>query len=131
MQAKTILIVDRDLGFVFWLGQILDAAGSVAVPAKGIAEAAEIVAMLRLPVDVLIASPAEPGVRQFVEKLRFTSPDLHMVALASEQDPAWATATPSVVWRSKPRHRDEATRSEWLGVIHNLDHNCLASMSHG
>jgi hypothetical protein len=128
---KTILIVDRDLGFVFWLGQVLDAAGSVAVPAKGIAEAAEIVSMLRLPVDVLITSPAERGVREFVEKLRFTSPDLQVIALASDEDPAWAMPPAGAVWKHKPRHRDEATRSEWLDLIHDLDRSCLTSASHG
>jgi hypothetical protein len=130
MQVKTILIVDRDLGFVFWLGQILDAAGSVALPARGIADAAEIVAMLRLPVDVLIASPAERGVREFVERLRFSSPDLQVVALASENDPAWAMAPPGVIWKRKLPHRDESARSEWLDLIHGLDRNSLASMSH-
>jgi DNA-binding NtrC family response regulator len=91
---KTILIVDRDLGFVFWLGQILDAAGYVAVPAKGVADAAEIVATLRLPVDVLIAPAVERGVGEFMEKLRFSSPDLQVIALASEEDPAWAMPPP-------------------------------------
>ena len=131
MQVKTILIVDRDLGFVFWLGQILDAAGSVAVPARGIADAAEIVAMLRLPVDVLIASPAERGVREFVERLRFSSPDLQVVALANEEDPASVTPPPGAVWKRKPQHRDEAAKSEWLGLIHGLGRNYLASGSHG
>jgi hypothetical protein len=128
---KTILIVDRDLGFVFWLGQILDAAGYVAVPAKGVADAAEIVVTLRLPVDVLIAPAVESGVGEFVEKLRFTSPDLQVVALASEEDAAWAMPPPRAVWKRKPRYRDEATRSEWLNLIHNLDRHCLTSMSHG
>jgi hypothetical protein len=128
---KTILIVDRDLGFVFWLGQILDAAGYVAVPAKGVADAAEIVATLRLPVDVLIAPAVERGVGEFMEKLRFSSPDLQVIALASEEDPAWAMPPPGAVWRRKPRHRDEATRSEWLDLIHAFDRHCLTSMSQG
>jgi hypothetical protein len=131
IRLKTILIVDRDLGFVFWLGQILDAAGYVAVPAKGIADAAEIVTTLRLPVDGVIATPAEHGLGEFVEKLRFSSPDLQVIALASAEDPAWAVPPPGAVWKRRPRRRDEATRSEWLDLIHDLDRNCLTSMSHG
>ena len=42
--------------------------------------------MLRLPVDVLIASPVEHGVSEFAGKLRFTSRDLHVVALGNEED---------------------------------------------
>jgi hypothetical protein len=130
-RLRTILIVDRDLGFVFWLGQILDAVGYVAVPAKGVADAAEIVVKLRLPVDVLIAPLAEHGLHEFVEKLRFSSPDLQVVALANEEDPAAAMAPPGSVWKRKPRHRDEAAKSEWLDLIHDFDRNCLISMSHG
>ena len=128
---KTILIVDRDLGFVFWLGQILDAAGYIAVPAKGIVDAAEIVSTLRLPVDVLIAPSGEGGVREFVDNLRFDSPDVQVVALANEEDPAWAMPPRGAVWKRKPRNRDESTRSEWLDLIRGLDRSCLTSMSHG
>lgn len=128
--VKNILIVDRDLGFVFWLGQILDAAGYVAIPARGVAEAAEIVGMLRLQVDVLIASPADRGFREFVEKLRFNSPELHVVDLECEGISSYVTPA-EAVWRGKPRHRDEATKTEWLDLIHSLHGDCIASGSHG
>ena len=130
-RLKTILIVDRDLGFVFWLGQILDAAGYVAVPAKGVAEAADIVGTLRLPVDVMIAQPAEHGLYEFVEKLRFTSPDLQVVALANEEDPAWPMPPQGAIWKRKPQLRDDAARSEWLDLIHGLNPGRLAAASHG
>ena len=128
---KNILIVDRDLGFVFWLGQILDAAGYVAVPAKGVAEAAEIVDMLRLPVDVLIASPVEHGVSEFAGKLRFTSRDLHVVALGNEGDLAQMMPPSWAAWKRKPRQWDEAAKSEWLDLIRDLDCRLMASTSRG
>ena len=129
--VKTILIVDRDLGFVFWLGQVLDAAGFVAVPAKGIAEAAEVVDLLRLPVSVLIAPAGEHGLGKFVERLRFTSPDLQVIALTGEPDPAWITPLAGAVRKRKPLYRDEVTKAEWLDLVHDLDRSCLTSMSHG
>jgi len=121
---RTVLIVDRDLGFVFWLGQLLDAAGSVAIPAKGIPEAIELIDMLHLPVDVLVAPPGELGLREFVERLRFISPELQVIALASEEDPTWAMPLPGSVWKRKPRQRNEAAKTEWLDLIHEMDrHN--------
>ena len=30
----TVLIIDNDLGFIFWLGQILNDVGYAALPAK-------------------------------------------------------------------------------------------------
>ena len=128
--VKTILIVDRDLGFVFWLGQVLDAAGFVAVPAKGIADAAEIVDLLRLPVGVLIAPASEQGLSEFVERLRFTSPDLQVIALTSEADTARMLPPVSgAVLKQKPRFRNQATKAEWLDLVQDPDCNCLASMS--
>ena len=131
VKVKNILIVDRDLGFVFWLGQILDAAGYVAVPAKGVAEAAEIVDMLHLPVDVLIASPVEHGVREFTGKLRFTSPDLHVVALGNEGDLAQMMPPSWAAWKYKPRRWDEAAKSEWLDLVRDLDCRLVGSACRG
>jgi hypothetical protein len=128
LQVKNILIVDRDLGFVFWLGQILDAAGYVAIPARGVAEASEIVTMLRLQVDALIAPPAERGLHEFVEKLRFNSPGLQLVNLVSEETSA-LTRPSEGVWKRKPPRRDEPSKSEWLDLIHNLHQDCVASAS--
>jgi len=130
VQVKNILIVDRDLGFVFWLGQILDAAGYVAIPARGVDEAAEIVGMLRLQADVLIASPAERGLREFAEKLRFNSPELHVVDLESEGISSYVRPA-DAVWKGKPRHRDQSAKTEWLDLIHSLHGACIASGSHG
>jgi len=127
--VKTILIVDRDLGFVFWLGQVLDAAGFVAVPAKAIADAAEVVDLLRLPVSVLIAPAAEQGLAEFVERLRFTSPDLQVIALTSDSDPLVTQPIPGAIPRQKPRYRNEATKAEWLDLVQDSDCNCIASMS--
>jgi hypothetical protein len=38
--AKTVLIVDEDLGFVFWLGRLLTETGYQAWPARSGVEAA-------------------------------------------------------------------------------------------
>ena len=40
---RTILIVDSDLGFVFWLGRALHDAGYEALPAKDVPEATAII----------------------------------------------------------------------------------------
>ena len=40
---RSILIVDSDLGFVFWLGRALHDAGYEALPAKDVPEATAII----------------------------------------------------------------------------------------
>lgn len=125
---KYILIVDEDLGFVFWLGQILDSEGYVSIPARGVAEAAEIVTLLRLQIDALIASPAARGVRELIERLRFSSPALRVVQLANDEGtPSLQTA--DNVENPKLRQRDAASKSAWLEVIHGLSGNFLAPAS--
>jgi hypothetical protein len=115
--VKTILIVDRDLGFVLWLGHILNKSGSVALPATSIAEAAEMVSLLGVRVDVLIAAPGEEGVREFVEELRLASPDLQLVGVGIEEHPPRAIPFPEAVWKPGPRRGDEAIRGEWVTLI--------------
>lgn len=128
MRAKTILIVDRDLGFVFWLGQILDAAGYVAVPARGAVEAAEIVATLRLSVDVVIAPLTDRGVNGLVKTLRFASPGIQVIALGGEGDSSVPGRYSETVWQG-PCRRDEAAKSEWLGLLYGLDRSYATSAS--
>ena len=127
---KTILIVDRDLGFVLWLGHILNRSGSVALPATTIAEAAEMVALLGLRVDVLITAPGEAGVREFVEDLRLASPDLQLVGVGSAEDPSRDIPFPEAVWRRRPRGGDEATGREWVTAIRKLEGSQLSQAFH-
>jgi len=131
MQVKTILIVDKGLGLVLWLGHILNTGGTVALPATNIADAAELVSMLSLRVDVLIASPGEDGVQEFVEDLCLSSPDLQMVALGDEEDSAWAMTLPGAVWKPRPQCGDEATSTEWMDLIDELDRSRLSLASQG
>ena len=58
---KNILIVDNDLGFVFWLCQALDAAGYETLPAKGVPEAVALLDELEVWVDVLMVRRTLPG----------------------------------------------------------------------
>ena len=65
--AKTILILDTDLGFVFWLGEILTQAGYRAVPAQSIKEATSLMRRLKTLADLLIVSPAVHGAAEWMQ----------------------------------------------------------------
>jgi hypothetical protein len=128
--VKTILIVDRDLGFVLWLGHILNKSGSVALPATTIAEAAEMVSLLGVRVDVLITAPGGEGVREFVEELRLASPDLQLVGVGSEEDSPRAMPFPETVWKRRPQGGDEATKWEWVTLIREMAASGLSLAFH-
>ena len=53
---NTVLIADRDLGFVFWLGQALGKLGYQVLPAMNVPQAASYAEQFR--VDLLVLDPA-------------------------------------------------------------------------
>ena len=67
---KTVLIIENDLGWVFWLGQALDEIGYQALPAKDVADAISLLRELKSNIDVLIVNPTLKGVVPFIERLR-------------------------------------------------------------
>ena len=77
----TILIVDHDLGFVWWLGQILTEVGCQAVPVLRCRDAASLVEELNLGVDLVIANPALPGASAMIRALGRGRPSLKFVLL--------------------------------------------------
>jgi hypothetical protein len=70
MPIRTVLIVDPELGFVFWLGQALDRAGYQALPAKSCEDAAELLKQLNVEIDLLIVGHSLAGAGAFADALR-------------------------------------------------------------
>jgi hypothetical protein len=117
----SILIVDADLGFTFWLGQALDAIGCTALPANAIAPAQELVRAHRLRVDVLVIDPFVLDAFLFVAYLRKTQPGLQVVAAIPEEwEKSWPPIPEFDAAIRKPRHFTAAARMEWVDLIRGL-----------
>ena len=114
---KTVLIVDADLSFAYWLGQGLDEAGYQAFPAKNIADAAALPDELKATIDVLIVNPALPGASDFVETLRNWNPSAQVVALRG--GPANSLAGVDL-WCRKPDRMDHSQRRRWIERVEQL-----------
>jgi len=82
--VATILILDNDLGFSFWLGQSLTAPHCRALPAKSVAEAAALIGQFQLKIDFLIMNPAIPGASEFSRALRKEQKHLRVATLSPE-----------------------------------------------
>ena len=76
---NTVLIADRDLGFVFWLGQALGQLGYQVLPATHVAQAANYAEQFR--VDLLILNPALPKILALVKSLQDSQTDLKILAI--------------------------------------------------
>lgn len=80
----TILILDNDLGFSFWLGQSLSTPHCRALPAKSVAEAVALIGQFKLKIDFLIMNPAIPGANDFTRALRREQRYLRVATLSPE-----------------------------------------------
>jgi len=68
-RKPTVLIVDDDLGFVMWLGEIFTELGWNTVPASDCQDAVSRVGLLDLDVDLIVVNPALSGVSEMVQTL--------------------------------------------------------------
>jgi len=112
--------VDRELGFVFWLGQALDEAGYQTLPAQSIPDAKALLLEANSEIDLLIVGYSTPGAAAFAAALRRSQRHLKLIVLIGEEEDA-ATAFPGVdAWRCKPSWGDTASIREWLETIQRV-----------
>lgn len=67
---KVVLIVDDDLGFVMWLGQVLSKGGFLPVPARTGAEALARLKDFGVTPDLAIVNPGVHGGASLIENLK-------------------------------------------------------------
>lgn len=119
-RVKTVLIVDDDLGFVFWLGQALDRVGYNALPAKGVAEAKSLIESFRVRVDLLMIGAALPGAAEFAADLVKEDGGVKIVGLAEGNQPPSESFPGLIAWQCKPDSRDESWKADCITLIQTL-----------
>jgi len=76
-----IIILDDDLGFVFWLAHVLVANGYSAFPATNVSEALKLIQELQgESVDLVIANLGLTGVSELLDRLRTRHVSLKVIA---------------------------------------------------
>jgi hypothetical protein len=119
--AKTVLIVDEDLGFVFWLGRLLTETGYQAWPARSGVEAAVLLSEIGLRPDLLVINPDSEGAAAFVEDQRRRA-DFKTIAIqvpdAQRQEAASIGGIDAAL--VKPGRHNELNAFEWTGVVDSL-----------
>ena len=122
---KNILIVDNDLGFVFWLCHVLDAAGYETVPARGVREAMAALEELDLWVDLLMVRGNLPGADGFATELRSSQKgQLKTIALIDSSDESGESIAAWDGWQVKLSVTDAIAGPIFLSLVHN-------ALSHG
>jgi CheY-like chemotaxis protein len=118
--VQTILLVDTDLGFIFWLGQLLDVAGYEALPARSVPDALILLAELKVSIALMIFNLSLPGVANLINTIRRSQPHVRLIGLA-EDERAYAHPFPSLdACYRKPLEIGENARTEWLQIVHSV-----------
>jgi DNA-binding response OmpR family regulator len=120
--AKVVIILENDLGFVFWLGQTLDRANYTVLPARTSAEGEELLTKLRLQPDLMIVNPSLSGVETFVELNRRSNPRLKVIVLDKRGSD---TVKMADAVRFKPEAWEETSAFEWLSLVAKLLDNAV------
>jgi DNA-binding NtrC family response regulator len=118
--GPTVLIVDDDLGFVWWLGEMFNEAGFRPVPALSARQAISFVEDANLKVVVAVVNPELRGVRKLIKTLRQTESRLVKIILI--RDP---TVSTTVVIRAhatleRPADCEPPSRHEWLRKLRRI-----------
>lgn len=125
-----ILILDHDLGFLFWMANVLEPFGYEVVPADKVSYALRLIRKWQLRVDLLMLNPCIEGAVEFTETLRRRMRNhLKVVVLVSgEQSLSDYQAIGADAVRTKPAARDfpepgaaqAALQAEWVRFIQKI-----------
>jgi DNA-binding NtrC family response regulator len=115
----TVWIVDDDLGFVWWLGEIFAEAGCRALPALSCEQAVSLMKKLDVGIDLLVLNPQLPGVIGTLQILSSANANFKVVAIGKVA-PALATAIHPQANLERPSGSDSISRLEWVKKIRKL-----------
>jgi hypothetical protein len=115
--VKTVLLVDDDLGFAFWLGQALDRAGYETWPAHSVPAAESLLATVRLPVDLLVINASLPRAPAFAADLGRTRAGLKVIAVYEGPDDVGQPFPEACAAHHKPKTIDTLAKLEWVQLV--------------
>lgn len=113
-----MLLVDHDLGFVFWLGRLVDKIGYEAYPAKSVRDAFELISKLHLFISLVIVNQSMPEAAFLIRWLRGANKDLKVI-LTGENESPW------LPWEAdaqcaKSNRFGEGAEQEWDQLIRSV-----------
>ena len=114
----TVLIVDDDLNFVFWLGNALDQTSYEALPAKNIPDAIELLNQVTFAIDLVIVNTALQGFADFVHCV--SGIPARVIAVAEPLRAPQIPISGADVIILKPLAADERWKSELLDLIRSM-----------
>jgi len=122
----TVWIVDDDLGFVWWLGEIFTDAGCRALPALSCDHAISLVKRLNLSVDLLVVNPQLVGVSGMLQAISHAHPSFKVAVIGMAPEGLNYAFHPLAILE-RPSGWDSLSRHEWMKRVRNLLKEIVAS----
>ncbi|HTS63871.1 MAG TPA: hypothetical protein VMH28_17735 [Candidatus Acidoferrales bacterium] len=114
---KTVLIVDNDLGFAFWLGNALDRAGFYALPAVSASGASKLLTELAVVPDLVVINASLSDAASFIADLRLTEPRLKVITVVDDPEERPPVFLQANLVEQKPLVTDEMAREDWVETV--------------
>lgn len=115
-RARTALIVDVDVGLIFWLGDIFGKAGWNTLPALNCRQAASLAVMWDLHMDLIVVNAALSGIPAMVETLS----RVHRPKVVIIRDPNVEANVPADGTIDRPDTGTSVSRAEWTKRLRRL-----------
>jgi hypothetical protein len=116
--SAVAIIIDHDLGFVMWLGEVFTELGFQAIPALNCRQALALAERAELPISVLVVNPQLPGAPRMVETLMAENPGVQVILIGN---PA-AHPEPSVTrpMLERPSPWEPISRLDWVARVRKI-----------
>ena len=115
-RSPTALIVDDDVGLLFWLGEIFGKEGWNIVPALNCRQAVSLAAMWDSYMDLIVVNPALSGVVEMIETLS----RVHRPKIVVLRSPDVEAAVPADAITDRPELSTSASRARWADRLRQL-----------
>jgi hypothetical protein len=114
------LIIDRDLGFMMWLGEIFAELGLQTAPALHCRQALALADDFAQPVAVVVVNPKLPGSLRMLKKLAGANPNLRIILIRDSLHDALPSGMPAHRTLERPSSPKALSRLDWSAKIHRL-----------
>jgi DNA-binding NtrC family response regulator len=118
--SELVLIIDHDLGFLMWLGEMFAAVGCPTIPALNCKQALAIAETLAQPITTLIVDPKLPGAGTTVETLTIANPGVHVVTITDSRNPGRLDGIQPRASLERPSPWEAVSRTEWVQKVRKI-----------
>ena len=118
--GKTVLIIDDDLGFVLWLGQVFHEMGYHPIPALNARQAGRLTKELDLKIAVVVVNSQLPGVGRLIDALSHANSAPLKIILIRDPDASATISIRAHAILDRPSGWEPVSQNVWLRRLYRV-----------